>query len=529
MSKYNPVELYGKSTDHAKYVKDEINKNSNDYGIKFLPAKRGSQTKAQNKSVKFLKFLRDNKFFNTDKDLYIYEDKNSELVASLEKPKGNENQDYIKIEHGNIDKFQNNIDFIYDLEEINKSEIENIFKIKADIEKATTREMKDKLTQKGSYLVFRAEAPRIINDDGTLHTKGEVDIFYFANFPDLSRTDKPDFKEWGATNSRGKFIFESETLNGKQVKRGYLSKEGKEKFIKKCRKIILLQAELASKHEEGIDILTPNAFLDGLTAKEKQNANILFAKAATEACLVISKINKQNPDNSPFKNLKSLHFHDIGIDGFQNEFSKKSNKITIPIFVSSKFDNEQSVCKSAANKASKKLKGNKVASCVMGNVLSKIGNGAFSDFGTWGAEENDIRRYCMLYRIANSEYNTIFFEQVKYVASKISDFLNPKKDKLETSNQVLKVDRGMGNLNCSDQQKSNKDNYFNLPTNTFISGVVGVLLSQAMPRDFQLAAIGVSSVLIVAAIAMHILDVPNNKVTNANLNNKLVNPLYKYN
>lgn len=221
----------------------------------------------------------------------------------------------------------------------------------AKINGATVADHK-KLEQLASYMLVVGEAQQYNEVDGSVIPASDLPnrkrVLYYGAFPKLTG------------NSLDCKMFVS---NGHALKN---VEELKEKF----KDIIKMYCFVAAQRGEGLDIVTPDAFFRGLSMfNEQDKAKAVFIDAAIE---VMQDINH----NEKFDGFKGLFLHEEGLPKISRLYSNTGDA-------------------SSPNRVALEQKlGFRVAECIMGEPLGKVGNGAIFSRANKAKEENDTRESC---------------------------------------------------------------------------------------------------------------------------------------
>ncbi len=133
------------------------------------------------------------------------------------------------------------------------------------------------LERLSSYVVVRGETRQIyaMADQPQLLDKPRKRITYYATFPKLQYTNEQETSFQYFTSGKDK--------KGKHSKQARDLDQTKIKELKKMFKDVLrLQIQVAAYNQEGLDIVTPNAFFYGLTEDSCKQAKQLFYQAVVE-------------------------------------------------------------------------------------------------------------------------------------------------------------------------------------------------------------------------------------------------------
>ncbi|MBT4963460.1 MAG: hypothetical protein HON32_04705 [Francisellaceae bacterium] len=220
-------------------------------------------------------------------------------------------------------------------------------------------EYKLHLEQLSSYVVVRGEVKQLheMNEDATPLDPPRDRVIYYATFPKLQSSFKPlskDFTDFCKPNG---------------TNRKWSLKSDKEDDLKnKFKDVIRLQARVAAHNKEGLDIVTPNAFLEGLTLEDQIKAKKLFAKAVVEVA--------SEPEMPGFKGFFVHSSDEMG------SALSSASSLNVPIVM---HDGDAS---------SPQLAGQgkiKVSETIMGEGCGAVGNGALGSRANKAKEENDTR------------------------------------------------------------------------------------------------------------------------------------------
>jgi hypothetical protein len=184
-------------------------------------------------------------------------------------------------------------------------------------------------------------------------------ILYYLNFPKL-RAGSKDFATF----------CEGDTLKDAQ----------KDALKQKFKDIVLMGIQIANHNQEGLSIVTPNAFFSGLNPVEKTNAKILFAQAMAELAT------DANPTGG-FPNFKGLFFNPGDMDAAQAfRVAVEDKTKVIPVCLCPWVD-----ASAPQQWAQTQTPPFRVAEAAMGEALGPAGNAALSHRADFAKEENDAR------------------------------------------------------------------------------------------------------------------------------------------
>lgn len=334
------------------------------------------------------------------------EPKNSTITVledkqDLPKTKG------VLIDGADVKRQQKEVDILFDETRITAKEVYDLQLIKAgrekDIELPEGREAYEyrrHLEQLGSYVVIRGKVWQSHEYNGRICDKPQERILYYANFPKLM----------------GK---ESKDINYFCEKKGddyYLKEDLKGKLKKKFKAVIRLQAKMAAKYKEAVDIVTPNAFFYGLERKtEQQKAKEWFAEAVIEFA-----------KEEPILGFVGLFVHaDLpGIEQALKDQSEFKTRIIV----------NQGNAASPGRLANENSYGFKVADCIMGEACGHAGNSALTNGAGRAKEENDARVMSLMQLIFGPQFNEFLMEKVRVLAGIKSE---PEPNKGDASSQQL--------------------------------------------------------------------------------------------
>lgn len=269
------------------------------------------------------------------------------------------NTEDVSLDVDDIKARQENVKVYYDPKKISPEEIAQILRIKETGQKPAgmTQDAADKLASKASGMVIRAETKQycLLDETASVLPTPRARVSYFTCFPNLG----------GAPNSADMAAFVKTFLFS-----GIKEQALKEKF----KAIFRLNQKVAALNHEGFDVVTPNAFLMGLNAAQKQTVQRIFAQALVEvAC---------EPPPEGFVGFFVHENHEL----FTTALSLEESRLKTPVMVG--FGTDASAPQLAAQTIGSDIR---VAEAVMGHPLHAIGNGALGDWAAWAKEENDER------------------------------------------------------------------------------------------------------------------------------------------
>lgn len=331
-----------------------------------------------------------NNLINENKDIkiYCYSDK-----FTVTKDNKRNDHTIVTVSAQKTKAAMDNVDVLYDKSKLSEQDVTNIQLFKAGNKTSVVLpagksmyEYKEELTSKGCYLVVRAEVQKFFEPTGEALKQPQDRISYYTNWPKL-------------TLYQGKPSFDFNYFADKGTQK---IKQDKEQELKdKWRDIALLNAKMAAKHNEGINIGVPRAFLYGLEQTTEQGrAKKLFIDSIIEA----AKIVESNPDNYQ------------GFTGFMINVALIDN---LKDYAVSKIGNNSLIAAHTGDAGSPNLIasgfGGHFADCIMGEPLSGAGNGALGSRADSAKEENDTRIMGgAVQAVFNPAFNKKLLENKKY-------------------------------------------------------------------------------------------------------------------
>lgn len=261
-----------------------------------------------------------------------------------------------RISAADVKQRQKDVTVYFDSTKITAQEVHKVQQLKAGETVNLQPSVIKDLESKASYVVIRAETKQYCTMDAqaTVLAKPIARVSYHSCFPNLESKQSKDYVEFA--DSQGRLKNDGTPL--------------KEKF----KDILRLNRDVAAHHQEGFDVVTPNAFLYGLERDvEQPKAKQLFAQAVFEVA----------QEDCPVGFL-GFFVHEQN-DIFQDQVDHYDD-IKTPIMVG------QGADASAPTRACAALNnGCVVAEAVMAHPLHPAGNGAIGARADQAKEENDDR------------------------------------------------------------------------------------------------------------------------------------------
>lgn len=301
------------------------------------------------------------------------------------------------LSYADIKEQQEAVQIWYDSSKLTEQEVKDIQHLKAGLAinaplGKTQKQYMLELEEKASYLAVRGEVKQLYtmrkarNIGDLVLQQPRSRIIYYTNFPKLQGHESLDVL---------KFVRRD---NGQLQKYQKL----KEKF----KAVIKLQVIVANANNEGLDVVTPNAFFYALKdSNELAKAKVLFAQAVREVA------EETDPDKYP--DFKGLFVHDtLGMkeimrgdvpQGMEKVILGNENKagttralqdwaqrkLRTPLKINVIVHNQDA--------SSPQLAGSKsnfrVAEALMGEAIGAVGNGALGSRAEQAKEENDTRQF----------------------------------------------------------------------------------------------------------------------------------------
>jgi hypothetical protein len=354
--------------------------------------------------------------------------------AAVQYNSPNSGAQQIKIDGKKFIEQQKNVKVYYDQKYITPQEVHDLFALKTHSKKVNIpasynnpEAYRIDLEEKASYVMMRGEATKYVRGDGVVDP---VDVvYYYGTFPNLSDPKTNDYK---------KFINPND---------GALNPTTKGALQQKFKDVIKLQILTAIDNNEAADILTPNAFFEvKKNAKTKVELEQLFGEAIKAVA---------NDPTIP-TNFKGLFVHPSG--GFAANTIPANTRFPIKV---NKGDITAPQRLAYVNKA-----GFNVATCIMGDGVSWVGNGAMGDRANRAAEENETRRSFTIPGLFSSKFNANLRDQSQYKQIDIATGVAtaPQQAQTQQSPQaqaMAAVQGAMGNLAVGNEVRAEKIGHYN--------------------------------------------------------------------
>lgn len=273
---------------------------------------------------------------------------------------------------------QEQIDYIYDESKITLKQVYHIQLLKAGHANAivvpdgkTLEGYERELESLGSYVVVRGRVWQSHEYNGNICNKLHERVLYYANFPKL------------AGQSKDLAYFCSD---------GHLREDRIPELKEKFKAVIRLQARMAAKFGEALDIVTPNAFFYGLEQHSEQpKAKSLFADAVIEFAM-----------EEPIPGFKGLFVHgDLSYIIMQRSIEFKT-KVAI----------NNGNAASPGRISNEDALGLTVAESIMGEACGPVGNGALGNRGDRAKEENDARVLSLMQLVFGPQFNSTLLDKI---------------------------------------------------------------------------------------------------------------------
>lgn len=288
------------------------------------------------------------------------------------------------------------VQLYYDLNKVSQQEVADIIKLRSGAvvpspTAETAEEYALRLESLSPYVVMRGKVTQYRDANGIVITPPLELVSYYNTFPKLTRdyhTHIPpyDFKY---------FCSYPATVKGKPYKNGHLRVDRIDELKQKFKDSIRLLVHVAHLNNEAVDILTPNAFFDGLLDYEKIKAQNLFQKAILEVA--------QEPGH---ENCKGIFTH------FQIDPSYTS---AVPVVRNTGDNTSPQKAASASGIATK------VAVLVMGEGVRAVGGGAAAPGKALAAAEERLTRTSLWgTKIFCPAFNNRLLDQSQYRAVDIT-------------------------------------------------------------------------------------------------------------
>jgi hypothetical protein len=325
-----------------------------------------------------------------------------------------------------VRKQQDKVQIYYNPDVLTKTDVLAIQKTKGYI--TGIGDVRSDLREVASHTVVRGEVYQYFDNKGEALENPLKKVLYYTTFPCLRRGNS-EFN-----------------LYTKQD--GILDDTKKSELVNLFKNIILLQAEVAARNNEFIDIVTPHDYLSGLKVDEKSGINEIakakgwFAESIVLATQEISK-------NPIYKGLRGLIVHDTAT-GIEDKIIAAGTSINFPLIVSKGGD------ASAMQRALIKLGNDSISSaeCIMGIALGPAGSGALCNGSFSAKEESDTRKCCFWVQLVfGSQFNQNLLDIAKYQTignNKALHTSSSHAEKLEKSYSKAKAELTCKHINGCD-------------------------------------------------------------------------------
>lgn len=257
----------------------------------------------------------------------------------------------------------------YDQSSIDPCALEKLIKIKSEAPEGTSfgvfppqklsAEERIQVGATMSACIFRCEAYEFFDCRGEQHEQPVCRSYYFGRFPNLRR-DGLESKKYCRINSNKEIVLQKESEH--DLKQDYQA-------------VLELAIKAAAQNKEGLDIVTPNAFFQGLTLESMLRAKRLFAQAVIE---VITDEQLAKAVNGTFP---ALFLHDNYATELSIVIEKNRDHIKL-----------NAVYCGTGDATIGATKGMPISQFVAGDGIGPWGNAALGDHARFANEENIYRR-----------------------------------------------------------------------------------------------------------------------------------------
>ncbi|MCC2667394.1 MAG: hypothetical protein K0S63_1310, partial [Gammaproteobacteria bacterium] len=261
-----------KQTEWTQAVVKELNRQDKKETYQYTQSNKGSRILAEH----LKHFLDPTNPDNLKQQLQQKEQISFSEISVLGQPQKLDH--FLMVRVADIKAWQKGVQVWYDPYHLTDEEVRDIQLCKAGNKlRNNSPSYRPQLEHRSSYMVVRGETRQIyaMADQPRLLDQPRKRITYYATFPKLQYTEKRDSSFQYFTlkeDKQGKHSLKARDLNLAKI----------QELKKMFKDVLRLQIQVAAYYQEGLDVVTPNAFFYGLTEDSCKQAKQLFYQAVAE-------------------------------------------------------------------------------------------------------------------------------------------------------------------------------------------------------------------------------------------------------